>query len=340
MMSSREVAVAAPAAPSSVDLRILLRGLVRNWWLILLLWLGLSAPSAYLIYNSIQPTYTASGMVKVESNQPDLFGPSTDLYGRSSQPTYLLTEIETMRSNPVLALALAGNDPRINTYPLLKESKDPKNDLRQKLSFSVIPNTHWIRVAVESASPYEARDIVNAVIKAYEEVIVIESLGTPTNQKLSTKNQTAKKISDSFRAYRENLEKKIQAVKDRLRSLARSDDALASKDKQESKTWNSRVNEVEASFLRDDLARYYPMFDLIDRKLESLEFTKDKAGIEIERTDEADLPKVPNSNELLRYTALVPVVVLVSLLGLFMVFGDLRRRQDGGKKADQASLEL
>ena len=40
------------------------------------------------------------------------------------------------------------------------------------------------------------------------------------------------------------------------------------------KTWNSHVNEVEATFLRDDLTRYYNMFDQVDRKLESLEFIK------------------------------------------------------------------
>ena len=114
-------------------------------------------------------------MVKVESNQPDLFGPSMNPYGNDSQPTYLLTEIESMRSNPVLDLALNREEPPIANYPMLKNSKDPKNDLRSKLGLQVVPNTHWIRVAIESTAPDEARDIVNAVIDAYEETTADES---------------------------------------------------------------------------------------------------------------------------------------------------------------------
>src|SRR5271157_1607745 len=57
---------------------------------------------------------------------------------------------------------------------------------------------------------------------------------------------------------------------------------------------HSHTDALEATFERDDLSRYYNMFDQVNRKLEQLEFTKDKAGIEIERTDEAELPKVPN----------------------------------------------
>lgn len=224
-MGTRELAMPSSSAAPAVNIKILLRGLMRNWWIILLLWLGISAPLAYLIYTNIQPTYTATGMVKVESSQPDLFGPTTDLYGRNTQPTYLLTEIETIRSNPVLELALAREDPDITKYPALKQSKDPKNDLRSRLQLVVVPNTHWIRVSVDSTSPDEARDYVNAVLKAYEETAVNESLGTsaatPTNQKLSTKRQIARKIADGFRTYKEGLERRIKEAKATLLDFAK-----------------------------------------------------------------------------------------------------------------------
>src|SRR5271166_1624459 len=111
IVAPREVAVASAALPSSLNLRLLLRGLARNWWLILLVWLVLVAPSTFLIDHNIQPSYVAFGMVKVESNKPDHFGPSTDPYGSNSQPAYLSTEIESMRSNPVLDPALTRPDP-------------------------------------------------------------------------------------------------------------------------------------------------------------------------------------------------------------------------------------
>src|SRR5271157_5240210 len=96
---------------------------------------------------------------------------------------------------------------------------------------------------------------------------------------------------------------------------------------------HSHTDALEATFERDDLSRYYNMFDQVNRKLEQLEFTKDKAGIEIERTDEAELPKVPNNNKRLRYMALLPVAVLFGVLGLFLLLevrservGDPQRR--------------
>jgi len=319
------------------------RRITSNWWRILFLWLVISSALINGIYLFVEPTYQASGMVKVEANQPDLFGPSINPSWSDSQPTYLLTEIESMRSNPVLDLALTRNDPSIANYPLLKNSKDPKGDLRSKLVLQVVPRTHWIRVAIESTSPVEARDIVNAVINAYEEVTVSKSVGSSTFKSATAHKHPAKKIVEDFKAYKDGLEVKINAAKDALRDLARKDEALATQAEQERKadrgpvkvlgvkTWNSHVNEIEASFLRDDLERYYPMYDQVNRKLEAWEFSKVNAGIEIERTDPAELPKVPFTEKRVKYMAVVPMAVLVSLLGLFLVFGHDRSMRDAGK---------
>ena len=318
------------------------RRITRNWWRILFLWLVISSALTYGIYRFVEPTYLAFGLVKVESNQPDLFGPSMDPLGRNLPPSYLTTEIETMKSNPLLELALTGDSPSIANSPNIKASMDPKNTLRSKLAITVLPNTHWIRIAVESTAPEEARDMVNAVIKAYEEAVVTESLGTPSTNKRKARKQIASKIANGFREYREALAQNIKATRDAMRDLVRRDDDLATKAQQENKgdpgvarprnasPWNSHLNEIEVTFLRDDLQRYCSMFDVVNRKVESLEFTNNKAAIEIERTDEAELPTSPFTDERVKYMAIAPVGVLFSLFGLFLVFGDIRRRQDKG----------
>ncbi|MGA8350509.1 MAG: hypothetical protein WB773_22140, partial [Isosphaeraceae bacterium] len=86
-VAPRELTPAAP--PSPINSRLLFRGLARNWWRILLIWLVLAAPLTYLIYRYVEPTYQAYGLVKVESNQPELFGPSSSRDGGNTQPTYL-----------------------------------------------------------------------------------------------------------------------------------------------------------------------------------------------------------------------------------------------------------
>ncbi len=493
-VAPRELAPAAP--PSPVNSRLLFRGLARNWWRILLVWLVLAAPLTYLIHRSVEPTYQAFGMVKVESNQPDLFGPSLNPFGNGSQPTYLQTEIESMRSNPVLELALSGNDPRIASYPMVKNSTDPKNDLRRKLVLEIVPNTHWIRVAIESTLPDEARDIVNAVINAYEDTALGEVEGTSTTYKMTVKKKLTKKIAEGFKTYKEGLELKIKVAKDKLRELAKNGNvefqkpnigpkpdeneqapqpsfnaqsleqfrttkdhlmqtefqimelesrlAVKQAEAQQTRTggdtpgnqqlrdqvaqafkhdpevaslidqikatteelehtkgvarrgadpamvavqkrltklneeynelWASKSEEIrqrllvptsapgapeldspteikrkieelrskcrkltelikqfevdkqhshtdalEATFERDDLSRFYNMYDQVNRKLEQLEFTKDKAGIEIDHTDLAELPRIPNNNKRLKYMALLPVAVLFAVLGLFLL---------------------
>jgi hypothetical protein len=318
-----------------------LRRITHNAWRVLFLWLVISGALTYGIFRFVEPTYQANGLVKVESNQPDLFGPSMNRDGSGSQPSYIQTEIESIRSNPVLDLALS--DSSIANHPMVKNSTDPKAELRRKLDLQIIPNTHWIRVAIESTNPDEARDIVNAVINAYVETTVDESAGFTTN-KMLVKRDLTKKIAKDFKAYRDGLSRQIKDTRDKLRELAARDDAVATKavqegkvdpavaQSQELKKWHSHANEIDATFLRDDLERYYGMFDQINRKAEQLEFFVRQAGIIVEKTDPAEVPKVPSTDQRVKYMAIAPVAVLFSLLGLFLVFGGQGSRPERGTR--------
>ncbi len=75
------------------------------------------------------------------------------------------------------------------------------------------------------------------------------------------------------------------------------------------------------------------MFDQVDRKLESLEFVKDKAGTSIQEIHPAQVPKVPNNNKRLKYMAIAPVAVLFSLWGLFLILGHDRSTWQRGTTA-------
>ena len=61
------------------------------------------------------------------------------------------------------------------------------------------------------------------------------------------------------------------------------------------------------------------MHDQVDRKLEQLNFTKDKAVINIEEPNPAQMPKLPYKNKRLSYMMILPVVVLLIVLGLFLL---------------------
>jgi succinoglycan biosynthesis transport protein ExoP len=496
-VAPRELAAASP--PSALNSRMLLRGLARNWWRILLVWLVLATPLTYLVYRYVEPTYQAYGLVKVESNQPDLFGPSMSRDGGGSQPTYLQTEIESIRSNPVLDLALS--DPSIENQPMLKKtnSTDPKTDLRKKLDIQILPNTHWIKVAIESTAPDEARDIVNAVINAYAETTADEGAGNTTNKMIVKKDLTKitergfqrkfddleKVIKDKrealielakrgnvefrkpnlgiaktdeneqspqptfnaqsleqFRTTKDHLmqtefqimdlearlaakeaealqqaqlagdsrvlpndvqldqvhqefkrdpevasvidhikaitaeldhtkgvakkgndparvdnQKRLTKLKDEYNELwvskserirqrllvatsapgapdldspteiRRKIEVLRSKSRKLAELINkfdldkqsSHIDTVKATFERDDLIRYYNMFDQVNRKLEQLKFNQTQAGISIEKIDPAVIPRVTYNNKRQKYMAILPVAVLFAVLGLFLL---------------------
>jgi len=495
IVAPRELAPATP--PSAINSRLLFRGLARNWWRILLIWLVLAAPLTYLIFLSIVPTYQAYSMIKIESNQPELFDHSLMARdGSGSQPSYLQNEIESLKSNPVLDLAISDSDPNIANYSTIKDSLDPKTELRNRLELQILPNTHWIRVAMESKEPKEAADIVNAVVNAYFE--------TTKDTGVSNANRFKKKdfnkiLSEGLTKFEKDLHDKIEDTRGKLRELAlrgnvefekpklvpKTDEndqspqpsfntqslmqytttkdhlmqtefqimelearcsakqveqqqaeaagdspmlsnneelrdrivqefkrdpevaslidqiksmteelehtkgivrkdadpsriaaqrRLASLNKDYNELWktkseqihqrllvptsasrapeldslveikrkidslkitrsrltelintfdlekkHSHADTVEATFLRDDLNRFYNMFDQVHRKLESLEFTKDKAGINIEEKHPAEVPRVPNNNKRQKYMVLLPVAILFAVLGLFLL---------------------
>src|SRR5262249_17488489 len=105
----------------------------------------------------------------------------------------------------------------ISKLPLLKGSTDPKADLRNKLDIQIIPNTHWIRVALESTDPYEACEIVKAIVLAFDEIT--KDFGTGANKVLMTNLET----------YKDKLRDDIEKKKKELRDLAKTGNVVFQK---------------------------------------------------------------------------------------------------------------
>ena len=143
---------------------VILRGLTRHWWKILLLSLLVSAPIVFSIDKFIEPTYEASSLLKIEPVDPQVF--SSLHNGDSQTSTHLKTQVTVLTSDNVLEPTVA--DALVSKLPMIKKSGDPKNDLRQKLKVGIIEGTHIIRVALELPNRDDAITIVAAVIQAYQ----------------------------------------------------------------------------------------------------------------------------------------------------------------------------
>ena len=478
----------APAPGAQVSSRLLYRALIRNWWQILLVWLVLSTPLVYFVYRYVQPTYQAYALLRVESNNVELFGMNFWIHDSG---TYLQTQLTTILSNPILDAALFNPDTPIPDLPMIRESKDPKSDLRKKLDVQIIPNQHWIRVALESTDPLEATLIVNAIVDAFTERT--KSFGTATakilkadyekylkelkkeidekkekltalakkgnveyqrpmlvfqpgdNEQFSqqpvdslsldqyklAKNefmqtefqlvelearlaarqaemqqsdmagdgdsqlvneqinkQFKEQIADEFRRDPDvaSLISHIKSTKEQLehsRGIAKKDsdpsllaaqrqlkrlndeynDLWKSKSEQikqrlvvttgatgslavetvaelkskiealkiklakysellskfDAEKQLSQVDSLNSSFHQADLAQLYGMYDLVNKKLRQLDFTKDKSAIYIEEIDRAEVPRAPSNSKRVKYMTILPVVVLFAVLGIFML---------------------
>jgi capsular exopolysaccharide synthesis family protein len=167
--ASRDLAVASPA-PSPVTPQVILRGLSRHWWRIMLFWLVLSTPLAFAIYALVEPTYEAKSLLRTEPSPIDLYniGAQRGGLGGGEVKTYLETQVRLIQSDRVLDAAIAR--PGINKLRMIRESKDPKADLSKDMKVEILgSNTYLIEVKLSSKDPEEAAAIVNAVVDTHIE---------------------------------------------------------------------------------------------------------------------------------------------------------------------------
>jgi succinoglycan biosynthesis transport protein ExoP len=144
----------------------LLRGLVRHWWQILLIWLVVAVPVVALIYLYVEPTFEAFSTLQVEPVSQRLFHENASENVDSRGVTlYLQTQVGLLTSDRVLLAAIT--DPRVVNLSAIKESDDPKTVLRKEMVVEIVKDAYLIRVALELPDPNQAAAIVNAVVRSY-----------------------------------------------------------------------------------------------------------------------------------------------------------------------------
>jgi polysaccharide biosynthesis transport protein len=138
---------------------------MSRFWQILLLWLMISAPIAFLIYIVIQPTYEAVSLLLIEPAVQDIFGPLNRGADDGQKSTYLKTQVGLITSARVIDPAMA--DPLVVNLACIKKSVDPQSDLLEKLKVEIVENTNLIRVSLELPNPEQAVTIVQVVVQSY-----------------------------------------------------------------------------------------------------------------------------------------------------------------------------
>jgi capsular exopolysaccharide synthesis family protein len=249
----------AIAPARQVDSRVLMRGLARYWWCILLLWLVISAPVAYLIIATVAPTYEAISRIRIEPAQPNLYDSSRQTSGSDMRisETYLQTQVNMMTTDRVLGRAVANQS--VAALPMIKNSEDPNTNLREKIVVEIEPGAYMIRVALESKDGKEAADIVNAVVDSYLD---------ENNRYTQSRDETLKaNLTEQLRSLREEIERKraevqelyqkvsVQVAKPVLNTAASKDEdegvqpTITSIDEQQVKAWINAMVQIDLDLL-------------------------------------------------------------------------------------------
>jgi len=149
-----------------INSHVILRGLARHGWRILLIWLVVSAPVLYLIHTFVPPSYEAFSLLHFEPTRAFLYDPlqehAIDLGGMDR---YLQTQVNLILSDRVLSQAVAL--PSVVKFPRIRRSEDPKTALRKDMSVEIVQAADLIRISLESSDPTEAAQVVRAVVDSY-----------------------------------------------------------------------------------------------------------------------------------------------------------------------------
>ena len=229
--------------------RGILRRLLARWWHILLLSYVVVLPVWYLIYLFVGPTYEAFSILRVEPTQPELYGSlKTGFVESRSVGSYLETQVNVIISDRLLGEVVA--NPSVVKLPVITGSKDPKVDLRKKITVENIDGTYLIRVALELADGEDAAMIVNTVVDAYLRQNNEFNRGKNMNLQKSLRAQLDK-LGREFEEKKRDLDKLDQEARVVLAKPVLNPNALKDDDDQTPQPAFSSVTEEQFTKLAD-----------------------------------------------------------------------------------------
>jgi succinoglycan biosynthesis transport protein ExoP len=300
----------SPPEAESQSTSNMIMGILRRWYIVLLVFFVMCAVGVPAIWLSIKPLYSATGAIMVA---PLLENPITGEAdtGAISYQSFMRTQAEIITSGPIVqsvADILKDKDlkffkseaagPVAKLKQTLKNSKakpEPAVMLKQAITGGIITsaherNTELIKIAMKSQDAEEAKTIVNAFIDAYK-AVRISSSNADEWKTISALEEKAKTFADSVKTKREAI--KVRAEKYGTKSSATLDK------RQEIKLERmgmllTKITEWEAR--RIDLEA---KVQVLKDRLESSNASKEEQTVENQKLT-AEVEQVVDQNDLTR----------------------------------------
>ena len=182
---------------------MLVRGVLRHWWQILLLWIVGSVAAAGFVYVKFKPSYEAISLLRIEPVKADPFSVASH-----HDESFLETLVQLITSTNVLQTAAL--DPRVTGFPIIRLSPDVVAALREAMVVRIVPGSNLIRVSMSSSSSEEAAGVVNAVVDAF--------LGADGEWSKSVNAEQIKRLAE----FHDQLKKQVDDKQKQWMTLAES----------------------------------------------------------------------------------------------------------------------
>ncbi len=172
-------------------------GILRRWYIVLLIFLlasGIGLPAIWFI---VKPVYNVTGAIRVAPILADILTDEQDRGEISNYENYKNTEAEKIRSNTVIQrvaddlvdrdLSFFGDEPTdlISKWKRKLLGPQPKLEPAMKLKNAIVGdgiitvgagrNDELIKITMQSTNVEEAKQIVDSFIRSYMEIEVVSS---------------------------------------------------------------------------------------------------------------------------------------------------------------------
>ncbi|MEQ8848787.1 polysaccharide biosynthesis tyrosine autokinase [Botrimarina sp.] len=151
------------SAPMQLSPKFLWWVFCRSWRVVLPVGLLLAASVASVLLYQYQPNFRATAILRIEDRSQGLIfnGVSVD----SSNGRYVRTQMETMRSDPVL-LEVIG-DPKAAKVPHVMGANDKLGAIRDRLGIRSIGGSELYQISYNAPSPADAKVMTATIIEKY-----------------------------------------------------------------------------------------------------------------------------------------------------------------------------
>lgn len=167
---------------------------------ILLLSIALSLAAGFLYLSKSTPIYTSTSKVYVEQTGPKIMT-ETDQGVMTRSTNYLYTQMELLKSTPILAAAIDTSG--VRQLKTLANIDNPIAYLKKTLDVTVGKKDEIISVSFDCPYPAEAAQLVNAVVDSYVTYHATRKRSTSAEVLKILQNEKAKRgqeLSEKLRA--------------------------------------------------------------------------------------------------------------------------------------------